>query len=142
MKIKDIMTKDFEVISSKSNLTEVAKKMQSLDCGVMPVFEGNEIVGIITDRDIVVRAIAQVKDPSQTLAEDIMSKDLCLCSEDDSVEQAVDLMEQKKIKRILVSGSDGNPIGIVSLGDIAARSHQLELSGQAMEVIAASKGNN
>jgi CBS domain-containing protein len=142
MQIKDIMTKGLEVISSDSNLTEIAKKMRSFGCGAMPVFESNKIIGIVTDRDIVVRAIADGKDPSQTSAKDIMSVQPCCCFEDDSIEEAVKMMENKKVKRILVKNPDGNPIGIISLGDIAAKSHLLELSGQAMEVIAAAKSNN
>jgi CBS domain-containing protein len=135
MKIKEIMTGDFETISSGSSLTAAARKMQSLNVGVLPVEEEGRIIGLITDRDIVVRGLAEGHEPSSTEVRDILTADLVCCHENDTVEEAVRLMEDNKVRRLIVCDRDGTPVGIVSLGDIAAKSGQEQLAGEALEMI-------
>lgn len=135
MKTKEIMTTNFEMTNSTSSLNDAAQKMKSLNVGVLPIREGAKVIGLITDRDIVVRGLAENRDPSSTQVKDIISSELVRCSEEDSVEQAAKLMEEKKVRRLVVCDQDGTPTGIVSLGDIAAKTKQDELAGAALESI-------
>ena len=120
MKLSSIMTGGIETIPPHATLAEAAKKMASQDIGSLPVcVERRRVVGIITDRDITVRAVARGMDPNQTRVEDVMTRDVLSCSADSEVEQACELMEKRQVRRLLVTGQDDTPVGIVSLGDIA-----------------------
>ncbi len=133
MQVQEIMTKDLEMASPSDSLFEVAKKMKSLDVGCMPVQDRNRIVGIVTDRDIVVRGMAIEKNPSDMSVNQIMSTNIASCFSDDSLEDAAHIMEEKKIRRLMVMDHNNTPVGVVSLGDIAAKSHQADLSNEILE---------
>lgn len=135
MKISEIMTSNFEMIDSTSSLTDAAREMKSLDVGALPVREGTRLIGIITDRDIVIRALAQGRDPNATQVKDIISSEVVYCYEEDSVEDAVRLMEEHQIRRLVVCDHDRTPVGIVSLGDIAVKTGKEGLYGEALERI-------
>jgi CBS domain-containing protein len=135
MKISEIMTTNFEMIDSTESLTEAARKMKSLNVGFLPVKEGAMLVGVVTDRDIVIRALAQGLDPESTQVKDIISAEVVYCYEDDSIEEAARLMEEHQVRRLIVTDQDRTPVGIVSLGDIAVRTGQERLSGEALEQI-------
>lgn len=135
MRIGEIMTSDFEMIDSTRSLTDAAHKMKSLNVGILPVREGARLIGLITDRDIVVRALAEGFDPGSTQVKDIISAQIVHCYEDDSVEDAVRLMEEHQVRRLIVTDHDGTPVGIVSLGDIAVKTREDRLSGEALEQI-------
>jgi CBS domain-containing protein len=120
MKLSSIMTGGIETIRPQATLAEAAKKMASQDIGSLPVCaDRRSIVGIITDRDITVRAVARGMDPNHTRVEEVMTKDVLSCSSDSEVEDACVLMEKRQVRRLLVTGDDDTPVGIVSLGDIA-----------------------
>ena len=120
MKLAAIMTGGIETITPHASLAEAAKKMASQDIGSLPVCdEPRRVVGIITDRDITVRAVARGMDPNQTRVEDVMTRDVLCCSSESEVEDACELMERRQVRRLLVTGQDEVPVGIVSLGDIA-----------------------
>jgi CBS domain-containing protein len=120
MKLASIMTGGMETIAPHATLAEAAKKMASQDIGSLPVCaERRQVVGIITDRDITVRAVARGMDPNSTRVEEVMTRDVLSCSSDADVEQACELMEKRQVRRLLVTGQDDTPVGIVSLGDIA-----------------------
>jgi CBS domain-containing protein len=120
MKLSSIMTGGIETIRPQATLAEAAKKMASQDIGSLPVCaERRQVVGIITDRDITVRAVARGMDPNSTRVEEVMTRDVLSCSSDADVEQACELMEKRQVRRLLVTGQDDTPVGIVSLGDIA-----------------------
>lgn len=135
MKISEIMTSNFEMIDSTSSLTDAAREMKSLDVGVLPVREGTRLIGIITDRDIVIRALAPGRDPGSTQVKDIISSEVVYCYEDDSVEDAARLMEEHQIRRLVVCDQDRTPVGIVSLGDLAVKTGKEGLYGEALERI-------
>ena len=141
MKISEIMTAGFETIDSTNSLTEAARKMKSLDVGILPVQEGTRLIGVVTDRDIVVRALAEERDPGETQVKDIISPNIVYCFEDDSIEDAVKLMEENQVRRLIVCREDGTPIGIVSLGDLAVRSGQEQLFAEALEQISEPAGS-
>lgn len=120
MKLASIMTGGIETIAPHATLAEAAKKMASQDIGSLPVCaERRRVVGIITDRDITVRAVARGMDPNATRVEEVMTRDVLSCSADAEVEHACELMESRQVRRLLVTGQDDAPVGIVSLGDIA-----------------------
>jgi CBS domain-containing protein len=120
MKLASIMTGGIETIAPQATLAEAAKKMASQDIGSLPVCaERRRVVGIITDRDITVRAVARGMDPNSTRVEEVMTRDVLSCSSEAEVEQACELMEKRQVRRLLVTGQDDMPVGIVSLGDIA-----------------------
>ena len=120
MKLAAIMTGGIETITPHASLAEAAKKMASQDIGSLPVCdEPRRVVGIITDRDITVRAVARGMDPNQTRVEDVMTREVLCCSSESEVEDACELMEKRQVRRLLVTGQDEVPVGIVSLGDIA-----------------------
>jgi CBS domain-containing protein len=120
MKLAAIMTGGIATITPHASLAEAAKKMASQDIGSLPVCdEPRRVVGIITDRDITVRAVARGMDPNQTRVEDVMTRDVLSCSSESEVEDACVLMEKRQVRRLLVTGQNEVPVGIVSLGDIA-----------------------
>jgi CBS domain-containing protein len=120
MKLSSIMTGGIETIPPQATLAEAAKKMASQDIGSLPVCaEHRRVVGIITDRDITVRAVARGMDPNQTRVDEVMTKDVLSCSSDAEVEDACQLMEKRQVRRLLVTDGNDTPVGIVSLGDIA-----------------------
>ncbi len=120
MKLGSIMTGGIETIAPHATLAEAAKKMASQDIGSLPVCaERRRVIGIITDRDITVRAVARGMDPNSTRVEEVMTRDVLSCSAEAEVEQACELMEKRQVRRLLVTGHDDTPVGIVSLGDIA-----------------------
>lgn len=120
MKLSSIMTGGIETIPPQATLAEAAKKMASQDIGSLPVCaERRRVVGIITDRDITVRAVARGMDPNSTRVEEVMTRDVLSCSSDAEVEEACQMMEQRQVRRLLITGQDETPVGIVSLGDIA-----------------------
>jgi CBS domain-containing protein len=120
MKLSSIMTGGIETIPPQASLAEAAKKMASQDIGSLPVCaEPRRVVGIITDRDITVRAVARGMDPNHTRVEEVMTRDVLSCSSDAEVEHACELMETRQVRRLLITAQDDTPVGIVSLGDIA-----------------------
>jgi CBS domain-containing protein len=118
-KIRDIMTDDVECCSLLDNVYEVAVKMKELNVGAIPIVDQGKMVGMITDRDIVLRCIAE-KHPASSKVEDIMSSDLITISSDATSKEAVRLMAKHQIRRLPVV-EEGKLIGIVSLGDFAVR---------------------
>jgi len=120
MKLSSIMTGGIETIPPQATLAEAAKKMASQDIGSLPVCsDRRRVVGIITDRDITVRAVARGMDPNRTRVEEVMTRDVLSCSSDAEVEDACQLMEERQVRRLLVTDGNNMPVGIVSLGDIA-----------------------
>jgi len=117
--IRDIMTEDVECCTLLDNVYEVALKMKELNVGAIPILNQDQLVGMITDRDIVVRGVAE-KHPGSTKVEDIMSDKLITVSPQDTSKEAAKLMAEHQIRRLPVV-EDGKLVGIVSLGDFAIR---------------------
>ena len=139
MKVIDAMHKDAEWVESATPVSVIARKMRDLDIGAMPVGEHDRLVGMLTDRDIVLRAIAEGKDASTLTARDVMSKGIIYCRDTEEVEDAVRIMQQKKIRRLPVLDKNKRMIGMLSLGDVAhSTSH--EISGETISEVAAHHG--
>jgi CBS domain-containing protein len=120
MRLGNLMTGSIQTVAPGTSLAEAAKKMASLDIGSLPVCsEKRKLLGIITDRDITVRAVARGLDPHQTRVQDVMTKEVLSCRADSAVEEACELMEREQVRRLVVTDGDDAPIGILSLGDLA-----------------------
>ena len=121
MKIHDIMHKDCCYIEADESLQLAATKMQREDVGALPVARNDKLVGMITDRDIVVRGVAVNKDVRRTKVSDLMSSGVLYCFDDDDVEKVAENMAQQKVRRLPVVDREKKLLGMVSLGDIAWR---------------------
>ena len=132
MQLKEIMTRDVEIIAPEATLQDAAKKMKALNVGLIPVCDGNRITGMLTDRDITVRATAEGRSPTKTKVCEVMSQDVAYCFDDQSIEQAVRLMELKQIRRLPIMSRDERLVGIVSLGDLAVHTGDQVLAGEAL----------
>src|SRR5438309_5664378 len=129
MRVHDIMTRAVEVIQPDATLQEAAARMNDLDVGVLPVCDGRRLLGMLTDRDITVRAAAQGSDPGVVHAKEVMSPEVFYCFEDDFVADAARIMEEKQVRRLVVVSPDKELVGIVSLGDVAINTGDADLSG-------------
>jgi CBS domain-containing protein len=134
MKVKDAMTPNITSVSPKTSLTEASKAMRDLNVGALPVVAGHELAGIITDRDITVRAGAQHWDYDKKTVADAMTTSVTSCRDTDDLGKAVRQMEAAQIRRLPVKNKAGELVGLLSLGDIALRADH-ELSGEALEAI-------
>ena len=118
MKVSEAMTRDVRVASPDETIRQAAKTMASLDAGVLPVGENDHLIGMITDRDIAIRGIAQGKGPKAKVR-DVMTEDVKYCFEDQEVEEVTRNMADIQVRRLPVLNRDKRLVGILSLGDIA-----------------------
>lgn len=133
MKIRDVMTTDVRTISPTATIREAAQTMAEIDAGVLPVANDDRLVGMITDRDIVIRAVAAGLDPDTPVRE-AMSPEIKYCYEDDDVDDICENMADQQLRRMPVVDRDKNLVGIVSLSDLARQSDS-DAAGEALEAI-------
>ena len=134
-KVSEIMTKDVTVIKPDDSLDKAAEKMRSHDVGLLPVCDGDKLRGMISDRDIAIRAVADKKSPENTKVKDVMTEDVVYVYEDQDILEAARLMEMKQIRRLVVLNHDKRLVGIVSLGDISLQQKDKELSGEILKEV-------
>ena len=136
MRIADVMTHGAECARPADSIAHAAERMRELDVGALPVCGDNDkLVGIVTDRDITIRATAECCDPDGTQVSDVMTQGIVFCFEDQDISEAAKLMEEKQVRRLIVLNRDKRMVGILSLGDLAVRNHDDRLSGEALERI-------
>ena len=133
MKVNEIITHDPQVIRPETALIEAAQKMKSLDIGMLPVCDGDRLVGVITDRDITVRGVAQGSDPKTARVQEVMTPEVIYCFDDEDVKEAAKKMEEKQVRRLPVLNREKRLVGIVSLGDLAVRTGKEKLAGEVFE---------
>lgn len=136
MKVITAMHKGAEWLGPDTPVSEVARKMRDLDVGAIPIGENDRLIGMVTDRDIACRAVADGKDCSKMTARDVMTRNIVFCRDDEDVEDALRIMEQKKIRRLPVINNKKRMVGMLSIGDI---SHSLshELTGEIVSAVSA-----
>jgi CBS domain-containing protein len=132
MKVRDAMTERVTTASPETTLEEIASMMKSEDTGAIPVVDDGELVGIVTDRDIVIRCVADGGDPSDMTAEELVSENLETIDPDSDLDEAIELMSTKQIRRLPVV-ENGELVGILSIGDIAVKQGDEEESGRALK---------
>ena len=137
MDLRDIMSRNVEVVNASASLEDAAIKMKDLDVGLIPICDGDRLQGVLTDRDITIRATANGRDPKITKVTDVMTTDIAYCLEDQEVEEAVSLMEARQIRRLPILNQNKSLVGIVSLADIAVHVGDRDLSGETLEEISA-----
>ena len=126
MKVQELMTPKAETIAPGAKAKEAARKMLDMDIGSLPVTEEDgRLVGIITDRDICCRVTATGRDAVFTKVNEVMVKDVATCYEDDDIRDAAKLMEDRKIRRLVVLNHDKDSTGMLSIDDLAHSSHEL-----------------
>ena len=140
MKISEVMTSDVETVSADQTAREAASFMLRADAGSIPVCEGDKVIGMITDRDIAVRGVAEGRGP-ETPVRDLMSDGIICAHEDDNVDEVVKRMSDEQIRRLPVLDSDQRLVGIVSLGDLA-RETRGEAAHEALEGVSAQGGQH
>ncbi len=135
MKINDIMTPGVDLVLTDTTLVEIAQKMRSDDVGAIPVGENDRLVGMVTDRDIVIRAVADQRDPASVTARDVMTGDMIWCYDDADVDEAAGAMRRNGVRRIPVVNHDKRLVGMISIGDITRAS--TELAGDTLRELSA-----
>ena len=119
--IADIMTRSIATVQRDETLQAAARRMQEMDVGSLPVLDGKAVAGIVTDRDIAVRGVAEGMIPQESLVADVMTEDVRFCRADDSVEQVMEEMGDLQVRRLPVLDANNEIVGIVALADIATR---------------------
>lgn len=133
VQVKDIMTRNVEVVHPETTLWEAAQKMAALDVGMLPVCTGDQLVGMLTDRDITVRATAEGRDPKSTRVHEVMTPEVVYVFEDDDVGEAARIMTEQQIRRLVVLNQSKKLAGIISLGDLAVHTGDTQQAGQTLE---------
>jgi CBS domain-containing protein len=134
MKIKEVMTPDVSYVGPDTSILEIARKMRDADIGSTPVIENDRLVGMITDRDIVVRVVAEGRPTQTATARDAMSPGILYCFDDDSVEDVLEKMGDQQIRRLPVINRDKRLVGVVSLGDLSLTGKR-KAAGEALQEI-------
>jgi CBS domain-containing protein len=135
MQLKDLMTRDVEVIHPDATVEQAAEKMEALNVGPLPVCDGQRLVGMITDRDITVRAVAAGVAPDEARVRDVMTADVTYAFEDQDVREAQQLMQQHQLRRLPILNRDKRLVGIVALGDLAVDTDDARGAGETLERI-------
>jgi CBS domain-containing protein len=140
MKVSECMTREVRITNPDETIAEAAKIMAHIDAGVLPVGHNDRLVGMITDRDIAVRGVAEGKGP-ETKVRDVMSKEVKYCFEDEDVEHVLENMGELQIRRLPVLDRDKRLVGIISLGDLASNG-ETEEAGEALSSISRPGGEH
>ena len=130
--LKEIMTRQVDVISPDATAEDASTRMKDLNVGAIPVCDGDGLIGMLTDRDLVVRVMAQRRDPKAVRVGEAMTPEVSYCFEDDDVEKAAHLMSQKQIRRLPILSKAKKLVGIVSLGDLAVHGTDSKRSGDVL----------
>ncbi len=135
MRVKEVMSNNPFYLQPSHTLEQAAQKMNEYNCGYMPIGKDERLVGVITDRDIAIRAVAEGCDPSSTPVEQYMSPNIWYCYEDDNIEKAAQSMEDLQVRRLIVLDAEKQFRGILSIGDIANKCHDSHLCGELLEKV-------
>ena len=140
MKVRDAMSRDVQVASPTQTICDAAKMMAKIDAGVLPVGENDLLVGMITDRDITIRAVAEGK-AHTTKVREIMSEEVLYCFDDQDLDEVAQNMSDTKVRRLPVVNRDKRLVGIISLGDVA-RNEDAGTTGQTVSHISEPGGEH
>jgi len=141
MKIEEIMTKEVVIVRPEDSIQAAAQKMRDHDIGFLPVYDGDKLLGVLSDRDMAVRSIAEGKDPANTPSRDVITKPVICCYSDQEVGEAARMMHDNQIRRLVVLDREhGHMVGVISLGDIATNSAEV-VSGEALQGISRPEGS-
>jgi CBS domain-containing protein len=139
---RDVMTANPSTVSEKDSIRDAARIMASEDTGVVPVVDGRKVIGMVTDRDIVVRLVAEGKDPAEARVNEYMSRSVRSVKEDTPVSEVLRVMSTAQVRRVPVVNASDELVGIVSMRDISAETNQDRNVGKAVEQISEGPANN
>ena len=139
-RISDAMTRGAHTLSPTDKLVTAAQAMNEYDIGALPVCEGGRLSGMVTDRDLVVRGVAQGAAPDEAAVASVMSPDVCCCYEDEPVADALERMRREQIRRMPVIDRQQRLVGMVALGDLATKHNDAGGTGQALRDISTPAG--
>lgn len=137
MQLRDVMTQPALYVSPSTPIGEAASVMRAKDIGMLLVTDNGKLVGTVTDRDIVIRGIAEGLDPRVAETKDVMTDRMLYCFDDQNTEEAAQVMEDAQVRRLAILDRNKKLVGVVSLGDLAVRSDDEALSGEVMKHVAA-----
>jgi len=135
MNVETVMTRDVAVVSPTDSVRSAADVLKRLNIGSAPVCNGRSLVGMITDRDIAVRAVADGRDPVNTPVEQVMTRDVVYCFADQDVQEVADAMAGSQVRRMPILNRQHELVGIVSLGDLAVDLADDEMTGEVLEEV-------
>lgn len=135
--LKELMTKECVTVTMQDNVYEIAVKMKQNDIGFIPVVEGQKLIGVVTDRDLVVRGYAERRSGSAEV-EQVISKDVITATPDTTIDEAAKVMSNNKIRRLPVV-ENGNLVGVIAIGDLAVRHDSENEAGEALSHISESE---
>ena len=138
--LREVMTTDVTTLLPSATVQDAAHYMKTLNVGSIPICERNQLVGMLTDRDIVVRVIAERHNPETQQIQDVMTSQVDYCYEDQDVEEAAQVMQDRQIRRLPIIDRDNQLVGIVSLGDLAVKTNEEKTMAQALEQISLPAG--
>ena len=130
LRARDVMSTNIETVEGNASLSDAATRMRGSDIGFLPVQEAGRIVGVVTDRDITIRGTAAGFDPRTTVVATVMTADYASCLDDDPIEEVARIMQDNQLKRVMVLNSQRMLVGIISMGDIANRVGDENLSSR------------
>lgn len=135
MEVRELMTANPTCCSADTKIGDIARQMLECDCGMIPIVDDDGCaIGTVTDRDIVCRAVAEGKNPLDLSASDVMTRPVATVSEDASLEEAAHVLEEKQIRRVIVTDKDGRCVGIVAQADLARAGEKDTLTEVLLEV--------
>lgn len=134
MQVKEVMHRGVEWVAPETPVPEVAKKMRDLDVGAIPVCDKNRLIGMVTDRDITCRAVANGRDVSSLTAREVMTEGIVYCRDTEDLEDAIHVMENKQIRRMPAIDENHKMVGMLSLGDVSHAASQ-QLSGEILRAV-------
>lgn len=134
-KASDVMTGNPQSVTERDDLQKVAKLMLDHDCGAIPVVDGKKIIGMITDRDIVIRVVAKGKNPSDARVSDAMTKEAYCVRESDPLEKVYQVMSDRQVRRVPVVDQNQQLVGIIAQADVATQGNQDKRVGETVEQI-------
>jgi len=137
MKVQDVMSKQVKIAAPNDTVEKAAQLMEAIDCGALPVGENDRLVGVVTDRDITLRAVARGKAPNKCKVREVMSSIVKYVYEDEPTEAAAESMSKLQVRRLPVLNRQKRLVGIVALGDLATR-HDGMIAGQALKEVSKS----
>lgn len=135
MQVREIMSSAIHIIDQSASIHSAAQQMRDLDVGMLPVKTDGRIVGTVTDRDITVRATASGADPEATRVGEVMSGAVFSCTDEDDLEQAAQIMEDRRVRRLLVADRSGQLVGMLSLADLARHVEVSDLSAEILSEV-------
>jgi CBS domain-containing protein len=134
--LREVMTTNVTTLLPSATVQDAAHQMKALNVGSIPICEGHQLLGMLTDRDIVVRVIAERHNPETQQVQDVMTPQVDYCYEDQDVEEAAQVMQDRQVRRLPIINRDNQLVGIVSLGDLAVKANEEKtMAQQALEQI-------